>query len=28
MTTLLADPPRDMRAALTDWATQNGVELA
>ena len=28
MTMLLADPPRDMRAALTDWATQNGVELA
>jgi phosphotransferase system enzyme I (PtsP) len=28
MTTLLAAPPRDMRAALTGWATQTGVELA
>jgi phosphotransferase system enzyme I (PtsP) len=28
MTALLADPPRDMRAVLTDWATENGVELA
>jgi phosphotransferase system enzyme I (PtsP) len=27
MTTLLADAPRDMRGALTDWALQNGVEL-
>ncbi|TXC69687.1 phosphoenolpyruvate--protein phosphotransferase [Sphingomonas ginsenosidivorax] len=27
MTGLLADPPRDMRGALTDWALQNGVEL-
>jgi phosphotransferase system enzyme I (PtsP) len=28
MATLLKDPPRDMRAALTGWATDNGVELA
>jgi phosphotransferase system enzyme I (PtsP) len=28
MTALLADPPRDMRAVLTDWAAENGVELA
>ncbi|MEG8027415.1 phosphoenolpyruvate--protein phosphotransferase [Sphingomonas aerolata] len=28
MTALLADPPRDMRAVLTDWAMENGVELA
>ncbi|MBP2513505.1 phosphoenolpyruvate--protein phosphotransferase [Sphingomonas sp. PvP018] len=28
MSSLLADPPRDMRAVLTDWATENGVELA
>ncbi|CAN5526952.1 phosphoenolpyruvate--protein phosphotransferase [soil metagenome] len=28
LTTLLAKPPRDMRAALTEWAAQNGVELA
>ncbi|RZM07345.1 MAG: hypothetical protein EOP68_14070, partial [Sphingomonas sp.] len=27
MAELLADPPRDMRGALTDWALQNGVEL-
>ncbi len=27
MATLLADAPRDMRGALTDWALQNGVEL-
>ena len=27
MATLLANPPRDMRAALTAWAAQNGVEL-
>lgn len=27
MTSLLADPPLDMRGALTDWALQNGVEL-
>ncbi len=27
MAGLLADPPRDMRGALTDWALQNGVEL-
>ncbi|WP_380785525.1 phosphoenolpyruvate--protein phosphotransferase [Sphingomonas sp. R86521] len=27
VTALLADPPRDMRGALTDWALQNGVEL-
>ena len=25
---LLARPPRDMRAALADWAANNGVELA
>ncbi|MFV0623909.1 phosphoenolpyruvate--protein phosphotransferase [Sphingomonas sp. ac-8] len=25
---LLAAPPADMRAALTDWAVENGVELA
>ena len=25
---LLKDPPRDMRGALTAWATENGVELA
>ncbi|WP_375380640.1 phosphoenolpyruvate--protein phosphotransferase [uncultured Sphingomonas sp.] len=28
MTDLLADPPRDMRGALADWAAANGVELA
>jgi phosphotransferase system enzyme I (PtsP) len=28
MTMLLANPPRDMRGALTAWATENGVELA
>jgi phosphotransferase system enzyme I (PtsP) len=28
MTQLLAQPPRDMRAALQDWAETNGVELA
>jgi phosphotransferase system enzyme I (PtsP) len=28
MTMLLANPPRDMRGALTTWATENGVELA
>jgi len=28
MTTLLADPPRDMRANLIDWATRAGVDLA
>ena len=28
METLLAKPPRDMRAALLDWAAQSGVELA
>jgi phosphotransferase system enzyme I (PtsP) len=28
MATLLRDPPRDMRAALTAWASDNGVELA
>jgi phosphotransferase system enzyme I (PtsP) len=28
MTTLLAAPPRDMRGALSAWATQAGVELA
>jgi len=28
MTGLLADPPRDMRGALTAWATENGVEIA
>ena len=28
MTSLLADPPRDMRANLIDWATQAGVDLA
>ena len=27
MTGLLADPPRDMRGALTAWATENGVEI-
>ena len=27
MTALLADPPRDMRGALTAWATENGVEI-
>ncbi|RMB54373.1 PTSINtr with GAF domain PtsP [Sphingomonas sp. PP-CE-3A-406] len=27
MTALLANPPRDMRAALTAWAVENGVEL-
>ncbi|MEG3164846.1 phosphoenolpyruvate--protein phosphotransferase [Sphingomonas sp. PB2P19] len=27
MAALLADPPRDMRGALTDWALENGVEL-
>jgi phosphotransferase system enzyme I (PtsP) len=28
MRTLLADPPRDMRASLTAWASDQGVELA
>jgi len=28
MESLLAKPPRDMRAALLDWAAQSGVELA
>jgi len=28
MERLLAAPPRDMRAALLDWAAQSGVELA
>ncbi len=28
MTGLLANPPRDMRGALADWATQAGVDLA
>ena len=28
MTRLLAAPPRDMRGALIDWATQAGVDLA
>ncbi|WP_260597674.1 phosphoenolpyruvate--protein phosphotransferase [Sphingomonas endolithica] len=28
MRTLLADPPRDMRASLTAWAGDQGVELA
>ncbi|MEG3087664.1 phosphoenolpyruvate--protein phosphotransferase [Sphingomonas sp. PB4P5] len=28
MAGLLKDPPRDMRAALTGWAADNGVELA
>ncbi len=27
MAVLLANPPRDMRGALTDWASENGVEL-
>lgn len=27
MAVLLAHPPRDMRRALTDWATKNNVEL-
>ena len=27
MSRLLADPPRDMRAALGTWAQTNGVEL-
>ncbi|MES3056649.1 phosphoenolpyruvate--protein phosphotransferase [Sphingomonas faeni] len=27
MAGLLADPPRDMRGALTNWATENGVEI-
>ena len=27
MTTLLANPPRDVRAALCDWAAQAGVDL-
>jgi phosphotransferase system enzyme I (PtsP) len=27
MTGLLANPPRDMRGALTNWATENGVEI-
>ncbi|MEG3160362.1 phosphoenolpyruvate--protein phosphotransferase [Sphingomonas sp. LB2R24] len=27
MTGLLANPPRDMRGALTAWATENGVEI-
>jgi len=28
MAALLADPPRDVRAALTAWAAEQGVELA
>lgn len=28
MAQLLAQPPRDLRAALQDWADENGVELA
>ena len=28
VTALLADPPRDMRAALAQWAEDEGVELA
>ncbi len=28
MAAWLAAPPRDMRAALTDWATEEKVELA
>jgi phosphotransferase system enzyme I (PtsP) len=28
MTSLLADPPRDMRGSLVNWAAENGVELA
>ena len=28
MTGLLANPPRDMRGALMDWATHTGVDLA
>ncbi|MEG3181530.1 phosphoenolpyruvate--protein phosphotransferase [Sphingomonas sp. LT1P40] len=28
MTELLTHPPKDMRAALLDWANENGVELA
>jgi phosphotransferase system enzyme I (PtsP) len=28
VTDLVARPPRDMRAALTDWAVQRGVDLA
>ncbi|HEX4694267.1 phosphoenolpyruvate--protein phosphotransferase [Sphingomonas sp.] len=28
MARLLASPPRDLRAALTDWASRNHVELA
>lgn len=28
MAIMLADPPRDMRAALIRWATENNVELA
>lgn len=28
MAALLARPPRDMRAALSGWAAENGVELA
>ena len=28
MDRLLAQPPRDLRGALSDWATRNGVELA
>ncbi len=27
MSGLLANPPRDMRGALTNWATENGVEI-
>ncbi len=27
MAGLLANPPRDMRGALTNWATENGVEI-
>jgi phosphotransferase system enzyme I (PtsP) len=28
MDRLLTTPPRDLRGALIDWATRNGVELA
>ena len=28
MAALLKTPPRDLRAALTAWAADNGVELA
>ena len=28
MAALLKAPPRDMRGALSAWATENGVELA